>query len=672
MKATELRRLFIDFFAAHGHSEISGSSLIPENDPTVLFTTAGMHPLVPYLMGEKHPAGTRLVDCQKCLRTDDIDEVGDKTHCTFFEMLGNWSLGDYFKKEAIAMSWEFMTAAREDGGLGLDPQRLCVTCFAGDADAPRDNESAEIWKSLGMEEHRIFFYGKKENWWGPAGMTGPCGPDTEMFYFTGENLDEMWDSEPADDVTPWVEIGNDVFMQYNKNEDGSFSPLKQKNVDTGMGFERILTIINGVQTTFETELFATAIERIRSLAVEHDDVSERIIADHLRAATFILGDEHGVTPSNNDQGYVLRKLVRRAIRHGRKLGIDGHFTSQVARIYLGTFGDAYPILIRNEKRIMEALEKEEEQFQKALTNGEQEIEKDLANVADGLSILTNESKVSQVEKALNAISKVVADKEALAAFNKNLRPALGKLRGEFQADAADKNLPEDAMKEVREHAKRLRESGWALRGDRAFYYFETHGFPLEMTVEIMKEKGKSVDSDAFNKAFEAHQEKSRAGSEKKFAGGLADHGEGTKKLHTASHLMLEALRRILGDHVAQRGSNINSERLRFDFSQDEKLTAEQITEVERIVNEQIQKDMPIECKEMTVEEAKDLGATGIFAEKYEKDLGGKVKVYIMGDFSTEICGGPHASRTGELGKFRIVKEESSSAGVRRIKAVLED
>jgi alanyl-tRNA synthetase len=671
MKATELRRLFIDFFVKRGHSEIPGSSLIPENDPTVLFTTAGMHPLVPYLMGEKHPAGARLVDSQKCLRTDDIDEVGDQTHCTFFEMLGNWSLGDYFKEEAIKMSWEFMTAAREDGGLGLDPERICVSCFAGDADAPRDEESAAIWKSLGMDEKRVFFYGKKENWWGPAGLTGPCGPDTEMFYFTGENLDEMWDTEPADDVTPWVEIWNDVFMQYNKNEDGSFTPLEQKNVDTGMGFERVLAIMNKVDTPFETELFAGAIERIRSLAVESNEISERIIADHLRAATFILGDENGVTPSNNDQGYVLRKLLRRAIRHWRKLGIDGHFTGQIARIYLGLYGDAFPILIRNEKRIMEALEKEEEQFQKALGIGEQEIEKDINRADEALSILESERTLARIEMAAKTMNQLISNQSVLDCFDQHLKPLMVALRKQFKGEASQKEIDDAGMQVVRENVYSLIKNKWKLNGSRAFYYFETHGFPLEMTVEIMKEKGIEVDVEGFNKAFAAHQEKSRAGSEKKFAGGLADHGEETKKLHTASHLMLEALRRILGDHVAQRGSNINSERLRFDFSHDEKVTKEELAKVEEIVNEQIEKDMPIECKEMTVAQAKELGATGIFAEKYEKDLGGKVKVYIMGDFSTEICGGPHADRTGELGKFRIKKEESSSAGVRRIKAVLE-
>jgi alanyl-tRNA synthetase len=705
MKASELRRLYINFFAKkHGHAEIPGGSLIPENDPTVLFTTAGMHPLVPYLMGESHPAGKRLVDVQKCLRTDDIDEVGDATHCTFFEMLGNWSLGDYFKEGAIKMSWEFLTATREDGGLGLDPERLCVSCFAGDDDAPRDEDSAQIWRDLGLADQRIFFYEKKENWWGPAGLTGPCGPDTEMFYYTGDydpadpaSVAAMWDTEPADDDTPWVEIWNDVFMQYFKEEDGSYSPLDQKNVDTGMGFERVLAILNGVETHYETELFADAIVRIRELAVgadagdeaglAADKMSERVIADHVRSATFILGDENGVTPSNNDQGYVLRKLIRRAIRHGRKLGIEGDFVTQLARIYLGIYGDDYPELIKNEQRIMDALRKEEEQFGKTLAAGEAEIAKDVERVAEGLEILQRENTVARIEMALNAVSQNVADKEALKLFNQKLRPVLGKLRGEFKAEAAGKEVPVEVLEDVRVKAAELADAveaagaAWKLRGDRAFYYFESFGFPLEMTVEMMAERGIEVEEEGFEKAFKAHQEKSRAGSEKKFAGGLADHGEETKRLHTASHLMLEALRRVLGDHVEQRGSNITAERLRFDFNHDEKVNAEQLAEVERIVNEQIEADLPIKCEEMTVEEAKGLNATGIFADKYAKELGGKVKVYVMGDFSSEICGGPHAERTGELveggegddtatRKFKIKKEQSSSAGVRRIKAML--
>jgi len=680
MKAAQLRQLYLDFFAKkHGHTVIPGASVIPENDPTVLFTTAGMHPLVPYLMGESHPGGTKLVDVQKCVRTGDIDEVGDDTHLTFFEMLGNWSLGDYFKKEAIQMSYEFMTTPIEEGGLGLDPDRLAVTVFEGDDDCPYDEEAAQAWEDLGFvknenatpdQKRRIFSYPKKENWWGPAGQTGPCGPDSEMFYYNSDEESKMWDTEPADDVTPWVEIWNDVFMQYNKNEDGNFTELEQQNVDTGMGLERVTAIMQGVQTAYETELFLPVMEKIRELASEANQTSERVIADHLRTAVFIIGDEHGVTPSNNDQGYVLRKLIRRAIRHGRKLGIEGAFTATIAQIYIEIYGESHPEISKNGEKIINALNLEEEKFQKALTHGEAEIARDIERVQDGLGKLANSKIVKEIEMGLNAASQVVASKDALKIFNQSLRPVIGKMRGQHHAAAADMEI--DVPEEVRVVAKQVLTDGWILRGDRAFYYFETHGFPFEMTKEILAEQNVDVDEEAFNKAFSAHQEKSRAGAEQKFAGGLADNSEETKRLHTATHLMLEALRQVLGDHVEQRGSNITAERLRFDFNHDEKLTPEQIAEVEHIVNEAIQADHPVSYTEMTVQEARDANATGIFVDKYEKELDGKVKVYSMGDFSTEICGGPHVDRTGELGnEFKIKKEQSSSSGIRRIKAILK-
>lgn len=682
MKASELRQRYIDFFVKkHGHKEILGSSIVPENDPTVLFTTAGMQPLVPYFMGESHPEGKKLVDVQKCMRTDDIDEVGDLTHCTFFEMLGNWSLGDYFKEEAIKMSYEFLTSSLEDGGLGLDPDRLSVTCFAGDEDAPRDEEAAKVWEELGFvradeasedQKRRIFFYGKKENWWGPAGQTGPCGPSSEMFYYNSDDLDKMWDTEPSDDDTPWVEIWNDVFMQFLKKEDGTFELLEQHNVDTGMGLERVTAIMQGKESHFETELFEPVMEAISELASESSVESERVIADHLRSAVFIIGDDRGVTPSNHDQGYVLRRLIRRAIRHGKKLGISGSFTDKLASLFIEIYGDYYKELKNNSERILAALKKEEEQFSKTLMNGELEIEKDVARALEALSLLASETKVAKIEMALNAVSQIVQDAEALKVFNGTLRPVLGRLRGEFKAEAADKDLDEGDLGDVRVEAERLKSEGWVLRGDRAFYYFDTHGFPLEMTVEILKEKGVLVDGEGFNKAFAQHQEKSRAGAQQKFAGGLADHSEETKRLHTATHLMLEALRRVLGTHVEQKGSNITAERLRFDFNHDEKLTPEQIEEVEKIVNSAIQADYPVSFKEVTVQEARDMNATGVFVDKYEGELEGKVKVYQMGDFSKEICGGPHVDHTGQLGKtFKIVKEQSSSAGVRRIKAVLK-
>lgn len=695
MKASELRKKYINFFVEkHGHKEIKGSSLLPENDPTVLFTTAGMHPLVPYLMGEKHPEGTRLVDVQKCIRTGDIDEVGDPTHCTFFEMLGNWSLGDYFKEGAINMSFELLTKE-----LGIDAKRLMVTCFEGDEDCGRDDEAASVWEKNGFrradastigEKQLIFFYEKKKNWWGPAGITGPCGPDTEMFYDKCPDLasdkhrpdapkeliekyplkDGSGNCHPNCECGRYVEIWNDVFMQYNKNEDGTFTPLKQQNVDTGMGLERVTAVLQGKSTHYETELFADAIERIRGLAVDDDVISERIVADHIRAATFILGDERAVTPSNNDQGYVLRRIIRRAIRHGRKMGIKGNFTSQIARIYIGMYGDFYKELVNNEDRIIKELNKEEEQFQNALTNGEIEIEKDLSRAKEGLEILSGENTVARLEVALNAVSQTISAGGCLEVFNKILRPLFGKLRAEFKADAATKTIDEELLKDVREKANYLKETGWKLRGDRAFYYYESYGFPLEMTVEMMKERGVDVDAESFQKAYEAHQEKSRAGAEQKFAGGLADHSEESKKLHTATHLMLEALRRILGKSVEQRGSNITQERLRFDFNFDRKLTAEELAQVEQIVNDAIKADYPVHYEEMTVEEARKLNATGIFVDKYEGELHGKVKVYFMGDYSKEICGGPHVEHTGMLKSFKIIKEESSSSGIRRIKAVV--
>ncbi len=670
MLASDLRQRFLNFFAQkHGHKIIPGSSLIPENDPTVLFTTAGMHPLVPFLMGEKHPEGTRLTDVQKCVRTGDIDEVGDPTHLTFFEMLGNWSLGDYFKEGAIQMSFEFMTSSVAEGGLGIDPKNLAVTCFEGDENAARDEEAAGIWSRLGMPKERIAFLPKEDNWWGPAGLTGPCGPDTEMFHWTGDGAaPEIYD--PKD--KRWVEIWNDVFMQYNKNEDGTFTPLTQQNVDTGMGLERVTCILQGKKSPYDTELFLEVMEKIRSLSSGSNALSERIIADHLRTSTFILGDERGVMPSNVDQGYVLRRLIRRAIRHGRKLGIQGSFTADLAKIFVRNYGSVYKELAKYEDRIVSALEKEEEQFQKALDNGEQELAKDVERVAEGLDALIKDTKVARLELGLNVLSQVVGNKEALAALNQTLRPVLGKLRGEFKGEAAEKTVDESVLVKVRETAQGLKDGGWMLRGDRAFFYFESFGFPLEMTVEIMREHGVTVEQEGFQKAFSQHQEKSRAGSEQKFAGGLADHSFETTKLHTATHLMLEALRRVLGKTVEQKGSNITQERLRFDFNYPDKLTPEQIAQVEKFVNDAIQEDYPIHFEEMTVEEARKIDATGVFVDKYEGELAGRVKVYFMGNYSKEICGGPHVEHTGLLGaKFTIVKEEASSAGIRRIRAILK-
>lgn len=611
MKSSELRRRYLDFFASKGHAVIPAASLIPENDPTVLFTTAGMHPLVPYLVGEKHPAGVRLTSCQKCIRTGDIDEVGDAVHLTLFEMLGNWSLGDYWKKEAIEWSFEFLTKE-----LKIPLEKFAVSVFAGDDDAPFDAEAYEIWQKLGIAEKRIAKLPKKNNWWGPAGQTGPCGPDTEMFYWTGPSTSsgqvapEVFD--PEDPL--WVEIWNDVFMQYSKqqtvsskqNVEFEFVPLRQRNVDTGMGLDRVTAILQGKKTVFETDLFVPIIEKIKALATSSNERSERIIADHLRAATFIIGDERGVPPSNVDAGYIVRRLIRRAIREARKIGFDmvQTFTTLIAEEVIKNFGEAYPELVQNSAKILLALEKEENQFKKTLERGEREI-------------------VSFLEK------------------------------------------------------------GGSVDGAKAFYFYETYGFPLELIEELLQEKGAKIQNpEDFEKASQEHQEKSRTAAVGKFSGGLADHSEETTRLHTAAHLLNAALRKVLGEHVFQKGSNITAERLRFDFSHPTKMTPEQIAEVEKLVNEAITQDLPVTCEEMTVEEAKIAGAIGVFDAKY----GEKVKVYTAGvnsstslptgqagsepPFSREICGGPHANRTGELGKFKIQKEESSSAGVRRIKAVL--
>ncbi len=612
MTSKELRQKYLDFFKAKNHSIIPSASLIPENDPSVLFTTAGMHPLVPYLMGENHPGGKRVVSVQKCIRTGDIDEVGDAIHHTFFEMMGNWSFGDpsesdgigragYFKNEAITWSHEFLTSPQ---WLGLDKDRLAVSVFAGDKDAPFDQEAHDAWLNLGLPEKRIARLGKENNWW-PAGgkNTGPQGPDTEMFYWTGSSqAPEIFD---ADD-SRWVEIWNDVFMQYNKTAEGAFIPLKQKNVDTGMGLERVTAIINGLNDNYKSDLFINIIQRIEKFSAQTYGRSEsvtkamRIIADHLKAATFIMGDERGVPPANTDQGYVVRRLIRRAIRYGREIGIrDGSaglaagesWTKEIAKIVAHDYQSWYPELKTNINKIVEQFKAEEAKFKKTLEQGLRKFEKITENLPD----------------------KIIGGKEA-------------------------------------------------------FDLFQTYGFPLEITRELAKEKSCSVDDAACLTELKKHQELSRTASAGKFKGGLADAGEQTKKLHTAAHLLLAALRTVLGDQVVQKGSNITAERLRFDFSYPEKMTAEQKQKVEALVNREIKEASPITCEEIGLAEAKKSGAHGTFDAKY----GDRVKVYTMGNFSKEICGGPHVNNTGELGHFRIQKEESSSAGVRRIKATLEN
>ncbi|MCH2176334.1 MAG: alanine--tRNA ligase [Lentisphaeria bacterium] len=585
MKADELRQKFLDFFQTKGHSVISSAPLIPENDPTVLFTTAGMHPLVPYLMGEKHPAGTKLCNFQKCIRTGDIEEVGDDTHLTFFEMLGNWSLGEYFKREAIEYSFEFLTAPQ---WLNLPLERLAFTVFAGDEDAPFDDESFAIWRELGVSEDRIAQLPKKDNWWGPAGVTGPCGPDTEMFYWVGEEAAPA-KFDPED--KRWVEIWNDVFMQYNKNEAGNFEPLTQRNVDTGMGLERVSAVLQGKSSCYDTELFIPLfdkLEEITGFEKPRNERAGRIVVEHIRSAVFIMAD--GVYPGNVGQAYVLRRLIRRAARECRKLNYFGLFAEELAKLIIDNYKHVYSELDRESAKILEELRLEEEQFRTTLENGEKQLRKLIDRVPDF------------VEK------KVIS-------------------------------------------------------GKNAFDLFQTYGYPLEITIEMAAESGFDVDVEGYEKALAKHQEKSRANAGN-FKGGLQDHSEQTTRLHTATHLLQQALKDVVGDHISQKGSNITGDRLRFDFNNPEKVTKEQLIEVEKIVNDQIQRGLEISFAEMTVEDAKEAGAIGVFSDRY----GELVKVYSIGDYSKEICGGPHAANTKELGRFKILKEESSSRGVRRIKA----
>lgn len=585
----QLRKLYLDFYAERGHAVISSASLIPENDPTVLFTTAGMHPLVPYLLGEKHPAGNRLTDVQICVRTGDIDEVGDASHCTFFEMLGSWSLGDYFKKDAIKWSYELAEK------LGFDRDKFAVTVFAGDEVCPRDEESAECWRAVGVKEENIFFLDRKHNWWGPAGITGPCGPDTEMFVDTGKPAC-CEDCSPACDCGKYLEIGNDVFMQYFKDADGNFRPLEKKNVDQGMGLERMLCILNGYTSVYETDLFDFAIARLEELSGKkygedgEATAAMRIIADHTRTATFMLGDIKAISPSNVDQGYVLRRLIRRAMRYCRVLGVDFSALTVLAEMFADKYSSVYPNIGESKDRIIAELAAERDKFAKTIEQGLREFDKILTHIPVG-----------------------------------------------------------------------------TFPGKTAFRLYDTFGFPIEMTEELAAERGYTLDREGYEKAFREHQEKSKAGAEQKFKGGLADGGEATARLHSATHLLGYALRKVLcDDGIVQRGSNITPERLRFDFNFSRPLTDEEIAAVEKEVNAEIAAAVPVVCEEMTVDEARASGAMGVFGDRY----GDVVKVYTIGH-SKEICGGPHAANTGELGKFRIVKEQSSSAGVRRIKAVLE-
>lgn len=585
--AKDLREQYQQFFEERGHKRIHSAPLLPENDPTVLFTTAGMHPLVPFLLGEHHPLGRRLVDVQKVLRTDDIEQVGDVSHLTFFEMLGNWSLGDYFKQESLRWSYEFLVQE-----LRIDPARLSVTVFAGDADAPRDAESAAIWASLGIPESRILFMPKKDNWWGPAGLTGPCGPDSEMFYDTGKP--DHPGCGPGCPCGKWFEIWNNVFMEYNKTADGRYEKLAQRNVDTGMGVDRTVAVLNGFDDVYLIDTLLPLVSRTEQLAGKSYQESVRafrVIADHLRAATFAIAD--GAVPSNVEAGYITRRLIRRAIRYGRELGIQEDFCTDLAGIVIDTFGSAYPELVQNSTRIQTELGREEEKFRGTLERG---------------------------------------------------------------------------LKEYHRSVERVKTSGASIiPATEAFNLFETFGFPLSLTIELAREQGLQVDEEGFEKLFEEHREISRRGMEAKFKGGLADHTEKTTRLHTATHLLHQALRTVLGPSVHQMGSNITAERLRFDFSYPEKLTPEQLAKVEQIVNEQIARQLPVSIQVLPLDEALKSGALAFFGEKY----GDTVKVYSIGDFSKEVCGGPHVENTRELGRFKITKQESVGRDARRIRAVVE-
>ncbi len=584
MKAIEIRNKYLNFFKRHGHSVIPSAPLIPENDPSVLFTTAGMQPLVPYLLGEKHPEGTRLTDFQKCVRTNDINEVGDNRHLTYFEMLGNWSLGDYFKEESVAMSYEFLTKE-----LGIPAEKISVTCFAGDEDCPKDTVTAECWKKAGISEERIYFFGKDDNWW-IAGEEGPCGPDTEMFYDTGkEKCSEK--CNPSCGCGKYVEIWNNVFMEYLKTSDGKYQKLKQQNVDTGLGLERMAMLLQGKKTPFEIEIFKPVMDKLEELEKVDDIASRRIVAEHLRSSMMIILD--GGIPSNVDRGYILRRLIRRMTRRLRKLQIDTNQISTLIDISIDAQKELYPELETNKERIKAVIIEEINKFEKTLERGERE-------------------------------------------FNK----IVNKLKTENKD---------------------------TISGQDLFTLYETYGFPPEVTQDLAEEQGIKIDNTEFDRLFKEHQEKSRMGSEQKFKGGLSGNGEKETKYHTATHLLNAALKQVIGKEVHQKGSNITPERMRFDFSCDHKLTDEEKKQVEDLVNKWINEDLPVTIEEMSKEDAIKSGAECMFIEKYP-DI---VTVYSIGDVSKELCGGPHVKNTKVLGTFKIKKEEACSAGVRRIKAILE-
>ena len=589
METINLKDTYLHFFESKGHKIIPSAPIIPENDPTCLFNTAGMQPLVPYLKGEPHPEGTRLADVQKCFRTNDLDSIGDTTHHTFFEMLGNWSLGDYFKQEAITWSFEFLTKY-----LKIPVERLAVTVFKGNDIVPADSESAEIWKKNGIKEEKIAFLGEDNNWWPNMELTGPCGPDTEIFYWrSNESIPEKFDPDNEN----WVEIWNNVFMQYNHDANGTFTPLKNKNVDTGLGVERVTAILEGYTDNYKSSVWKDVISKIESISgLSYDDSNNtkamRIIADHIRAVVMIAGDDAGIKPSNTDQGYILRRLIRRIIRYAKKLNIDinSNWEQELAEMIIEKYSKYYSELERNKDVILQVLKDEKVKFNRTLEKGLREFEKETRNI-----------------------------------------------------------------------------EGKEINKDIAFRLYDTYGFPIELTEELAKENGLTVDTEGFKHKFAEHQEKSREGASQKFKGGLASTGEMETKYHTATHLLNAALKKVLGPHVHQKGSNITAERMRFDFSHNSKMTEEEKQKTEDLVNEYIKMAIPVEKLEMKKEDAINAGAEAMFADKY----GDIVSVYKIGDVSMELCGGPHVHNTSELGHFKIKKEEASSAGVRRIKAILE-
>ena len=589
METINLKDKYLKFFESKGHKVIPSAPIIPENDPTCLFNTAGMQPLVPYLKGEPHPEGKRLTDVQKCFRTNDLDSIGDTTHHTFFEMLGNWSLGDYFKEDAIAWSYEFLTKT-----LNIPAERLAVTVFKGNHLVPADNESAEIWKKAGIKEDRIAFLGEEDNWWPNMELTGPCGPDTEIFYWrSNEAIPEKFDPENEN----WVEIWNNVFMQYNHETDGTFKPLKNKNVDTGLGVERVTAILEGYTDNYKSSVWRDVISKIEEISgLSYEDKKNaramRIIADHIRAVVMIAGDDAGIKPSNTDQGYILRRLIRRIIRYAKKLNIDinSDWEQTLATMIIEKYSKYYSELERNKDVILQVLKDEKVKFNRTLEKGLREFEKETRNI-----------------------------------------------------------------------------EGKEINKDIAFRLYDTYGFPIELTEELAKENGLTVDTEGFKHKFAEHQEKSREGASQKFKGGLASTGEMETKYHTATHLLNAALKKVLGPHVHQKRSNLTAERMRFDFSHNNKMTDEEKQKTEDLVNEYIKMAIPVEKLEMKKEDAINAGAEAMFADKY----GDIVSVYKIGDVSMELCGGPHVHNTSELGHFKIKKEEASSAGVRRIKAILE-